>query len=71
MFHYGIAMILSAGPALAGVLHALNATLVRDYHAALWVSPLTGPRSLAERRHLRRQCGECSLISEMITSRLA
>ena len=71
MLHFGIAMMLSAGPALAGVLHALRANLVRDYHAVLWVSPLAGPRSRVERRHLRQRCGECSMISEMITFRLA
>jgi hypothetical protein len=71
VFQFGLSLILSAGPALVGVLHALRAARIRDQHAELWADPLAPPRSRAQRRHLREVCGECSLIAEMISSRLA
>lgn len=70
MLHHGIALILSAGPALAGVLHALHRVLVCGLHEAFWRDPLTPVTTWVERRHMRRPCAECSLIAEMHVSRL-
>lgn len=67
----GIKMMMISAPALAGVLHVLRYRLVCDYHVRLWDDPWSAPANRVERRHLHRACGECSLISEMVTSWLA
>lgn len=67
MLHFGLSLILSAGPAFLGVLHALRTALVRDYHAVLMASPFAPPRSLVERRHLRAPCADCTMLAEMIS----
>jgi len=67
MLHFGLSLIASAGPAFLGVLHALHAQLIRDYHDVLMVAPLTPPRSLVEKRHLRQQCADCAMLAEMIS----
>jgi len=71
MLYHGIALILSAGPAFVGVLHALHRVMVGGLHEALWRDPLTPVTTWVERRHLRRPCAECSMIAELQITRLA
>lgn len=70
LIYHGIALIVSAGTGLFGVLYQLHHQLVAGYHDELWADPLTTPRNLVERHHLRRSCSECSLIAELATTRL-
>jgi hypothetical protein len=70
MITLGLKFILVSLPALLGVLHALRTRLAAQYHLVLWAAPLTAPRSRWQRRHLRKPCAECSMISEMVTTRL-
>lgn len=70
LVYYGVALIVSAGAGLSGVLYQLHHQLLAGYHDALWAAPLTAPRSLVERHHLRQSCSECSLIAELSTTRL-
>lgn len=70
MIYYGIALMLSAGLALFGVLYQLHHLAIEGYHSALWADPLADPRSRTERRHLRKRCADCSMIAEMATTRL-
>jgi hypothetical protein len=70
MIYNGLALMMSAGPALFGVLYQLRHQVITGYHAALWADPLAAPRSRTERRHLRKPCGECSMIAELVVTRL-
>jgi hypothetical protein len=70
MFSFGIGMILSSAPALAGVLHALATNLTKDFHARLMDNPLDAPRTWFERRHMTKSCSDCSMIAEMVVTRL-
>jgi hypothetical protein len=65
MLELGVGLVLSTAPALAGVLHALRASIVRDYHAALLTDPLTRSKSIVIDRHMRRACVTCSVVAEM------
>lgn len=70
MLYYGIALILSAGPAFAGVLHALRHALVAELHEALLRDPLAPATGWVQRRHLRHACASCSMIAELQITRL-
>ena len=70
MFSFGMGMILSSAPALAGVLHALAHNLAKDFHARLMADPLSAPRTWFERRHMSRKCADCSMLAEMVVTRL-
>lgn len=69
MIEYGVGLILSAGPALLGVLAELRARALRAYHADLLDDPLIPPRTRLERRHVRRACATCSLLGELVVTR--
>jgi hypothetical protein len=70
LVYYGLALILSAGLGLAGVLYQLHHLAVEGYHELLLADPLAAPRSPTERRHLRRSCATCSLLADMVVTRL-
>lgn len=70
LVYHGVALMVCAGAGLSGVLYQLHHQLVARYHDTLWADPLTAPRSLVERHHLRRPCSECSLLAELSTTRL-
>lgn len=71
MIYNGIALMVCAGLGLFGVLAQLHHLVIAGYHEVLWRAPLTPPCSRAERRHLRKRCAECSMIAEMMTTRMA
>lgn len=66
MITFGLGLILMAGPALAGVLHAWHAKHIDDLHRRLEHDPL-GARigTCLERRHMHRACADCSMIAAL------
>lgn len=71
MIYHGLALVLSAGPPLLGVLAELRSRAIRAYHAVLLDAPLTAPNTRLERRHMRRHCATCATIAELATTRRA
>lgn len=69
MIQFGLALMLSAGPPLLGVLAELRHRAVQRYHAVLLDRPLAVPRTWLERRHMRRACPTCSLICDLTVAR--
>lgn len=70
VIYHGLALMVSAGAGLFGVLYQLHHIDISNYHARLWGAPFAPPRSRAQRRHLRKPCSECSMIAELVTTRL-
>lgn len=68
MIYHGLALMISAGLPLLGVLAELRHRAVRAYHAVLLNAPLTAPSTRLERRHMRRKCVTCATIAELITT---
>lgn len=68
MIYNGIALMISSGLGLYGVLYQLHHMAIEGYHELLRDEPLTAPRGYIERRHMRRECVECSMICEMATT---
>jgi hypothetical protein len=64
----GLALMISAGLPLLGMLAELRSRALARYHAAVLDAPLTLPRTWLERRHLRRACATCTLVAELATS---
>jgi hypothetical protein len=65
MIYHGLALMACAGMGLFGVLYQLHHLAIEGYHDVLRQAPLTPPRSLVERRHLRRPCSDCSMVAEL------
>lgn len=65
----GLALMLSAGLPLLGVLAELRHRAVQRYHTELLDSPLTAARSRVERRHMQRACSTCTVIAELVVTR--
>jgi hypothetical protein len=69
VIYEGLALMISAGLPLLGVLAELRHRAVQRYHSVLLDAPLTAPRTRLERRHMRRACPTCSLLSDLVTTR--
>ena len=69
MIYEGLALMISAGLPLLGVLAELRHRAIQRYHATLLDAPLASPRTRLERRHMRRACDTCSLVAELVTTR--
>lgn len=71
MITYGLYLMISVTPALAGVLWELRARTLKEFHSRQLQNPLARPRNRWQRNHLRySSCLDCQVALERAVSRL-
>jgi hypothetical protein len=71
MIYYGLSLIICAAPALFGVLHALRARVLAEFHDRLLISPLAPAVGRLQQAHLAaKDCPDCQMAVQRAVSRL-
>lgn len=71
MIYYGLSLMVCSAPALFGVLHALRARVLAEFHDRLLISPLAPAVGRLQRRHRdQAQCPDCQMAVQRAVSRL-